>query len=184
MADPITILAAVSALSAAVGVAGAVTSANAQRASAESAANAADYNAAADNQRATVALQQGNANEEAQRRQASLAMGRQAGATAQSGVDLSSGSALDLYKQSATNAELDALNIRYGSQLQAQGLQSQTVLDSMSAQQSRNNASTAMTAGYLNAGAAALSSYGTYTSQKAQLNYAKNLKAGAGVSQG
>ncbi|SAL59690.1 hypothetical protein AWB71_03312 [Caballeronia peredens] len=173
MADPVTWLAVAGA---ALGTVGAITSANAQAASSESAANAARYNAAADQSRATVALQQGNANEDAQRRQAALALGRQSAASAESGVDLASGSALDLYKQSATNAELDALNIRYGSRLQAQGLQSQSVLDNMSAAQADSNASSAMTAGYLNAGASALSAYGTYTSRKAQLDYYKSNK--------
>ncbi|NOV24158.1 hypothetical protein E5S69_11610 [Cupriavidus necator] len=174
MADPITWLAVGSAV---LGATGAVSSANAQAASAQSAQNAAEYNAAASAQRATVAFQQGNANEEAQRRQAALQLGKQRAATAQSGVDLASGSALDLYQQSATNAELDALNIRYGAQLQAQGYQQQSTLDSLSAQQAGNNARSAMTAGYLNAGASALSAYGTYTNQKTQLALAqKGLK--------
>lgn len=179
MADPITILAVTAAASSVMGIAGAITSANAQSASAKSAANAAEYNAEVDRQRAAVAMQQGNANEEAQRRQAAIALGRQTAATAQSGVDLTSGSALDLYQQSATNAELDALNIRYGAQLQAQGLQQQGTLDTMTAQQQRNNARAATTAGYLNAGASALSSYGTYTNNQAAL-----AKARVGVSQG
>ena len=148
---------------------GAIKSAQAQSASAQSAANAADYNVMADQQRATVALAQGNTNEEAQRRGAALALGRQTAATSQSGVDLSSGSALDLYQQSATTAELDALNIRYGAQLQSQGLQSQSNLDQMTGTQQRSNATSAMTAGYINAGAAALSSYGSYTTNKARL---------------
>lgn len=173
MADPVTWLAIGSA---ALGAVGAISSANAQSASAQSAANAARYNAAADTARATVALQQGNANEESQRRQAALAIGRQNAAMAESGVDISSGSALDLYKQSATNAELDALNIRYGSQLQAQGLQQQSTLDTLSANQSDRNASSAQTAGYLNAGASALSAYGTYTTRQAQLDYYKANK--------
>ncbi len=181
MADPVTLLAVTAAASSALGIAGAVTSANAQAASQQSAANASDYNAEVDRQKAAVASQQGNANEEAQRRSAALAMGKQAAATAQSGVDLSSGSALDLYKQSATNAELDALNIRYGAQLQAQGFQQQGTLDTLSAQQARSNASSAMTAGYLNAGAAALSSYGSYTSQKAFIQAAQK---GGKFSQG
>lgn len=178
MADPITILAVTAATSSALGVAGAITSANAQSASADAAAAAADYNAAVSREKGQVALAQANANEEAQRRAGALALGRQAAATAESGVDLSSGSALDLYKQSATNAELDALNIRYGGQMQALGMDSQAALDSMSAQQSRNNSGAALTAGYLNAGASALSSYGTYTGQKAQINLAKSRAAG------
>lgn len=163
---------------AAVSAIGAIKSAQAQSAQADAAANAANYNALASQQRSTVALQQGNANEDAQRRQAAIALGNQNAAMAQTGTDLASGSALDLYKQSATNAELDALNIRYGSQLQAQGLQSQSTLDSMQATQDRRNASDAMTAGYLNAGAAALSSYGSYSTRQAQLDYYKSRPTG------
>jgi hypothetical protein len=163
---------------AAVAAVGALKSAQAQSQQADAAANAATYNALADNNRATVALQQGNANEEAQRRQAALALGSQTAAMAQSGTDLASGSALDLYKQSATNAELDALNVRYGAQLQAQGLQSQGTLDAMQATQNRSNASTAMSAGYLNAGAAALSAYGSYSTRSAQLDYYKARPTG------
>lgn len=163
---------------AAVSAVGALKSAQAQSAQADASANAATYNALADQSRATAALQQGNANEESQRRQAALALGNQNAAMAQSGVDLASGSALDLYKQSATNAELDALNIRYGSQLQAQGLQSQSTLDQAQATQDQRNASTAMTAGYLNAGAAALSSYGNYSTRQAQLDYYRSRPTG------
>lgn len=163
---------------AAVAAVGAMKSAQAQSQSADAAANAANYNALSDQQRSTVALAQGNANEESQRRGAALALGRQNASMAQSGVDLSSGSALDLYKQSATNAELDALNIRYGSQLQAQGFKSQSTLDAMQADQQRRNASTAMQAGYLNAGAAALSSYGSYSTRSAQLDFYKSRPMG------
>lgn len=170
MADPVTWLAVGSA---AMGAMGAISSANAQAASQNSAANASEYNAEVDRQKAAVAFQQGNANEEAQRRSAAITLGKQRAGAAQSGVDLASGSALDLYKQSATNAELDALNIRYGAQLQSQGFQQQATLDTMSAQQARNNASAATTAGYLSAGASALSAYGTYTTQKSQLALAK-----------
>lgn len=180
--DPITLLAATAATSSALGIAGAISSGNAASANAESAANAADYNAEVDRQRATVAYQQGNANEEAQRRQAAQVLGRQRAATAQAGLDLASGSALDLYQQSATNAELDALNIRYGADLQARGAQQQGVLDEMSASQQRMNASSALTGGYLNAGAAALSSYGSYLGQRSQMQLARS-RAG-GLAQG
>lgn len=163
---------------AAVAAVGALKSAQAQSQQADAAANAATYNALADNNRATVALQQGNAQEESQRRQAAIALGNQNAAMAQTGTDLASGSALDLYKQSATSAELDALNIRYGSQLQAQGLQSQSTLDAMQATQQQRNAQTAMSNGYLNAGAAALSTYGSYSSNSAQLDYYKARPTG------
>lgn len=75
--------------------------------------------AAMDKLEAGIALSQGYADEEAQRRQARQIMGEQAAAIAQSGggVGLE-----DLVRQSATNAELDALNIRYGARVKATGL--------------------------------------------------------------
>ena len=134
-------------------VAAAVLQAVGSISSANSAKNAANYNATLATQRQTVALQQGAANEDAQRRQAGQVLGRQAsGAADSTGL---SGTAIDNYQQSATNAEIDALNIRYGAQLGALSAGDEAAL-------SRAQASNAMKAGYLNAGAAALSAYGNY----------------------
>lgn len=59
--------------------------------------------------------------EEAQRRAARMAIGRQAAAQAEAGIG-TSGSAGLLLEQSAVLAELDALNIRYGGELRGKGL--------------------------------------------------------------
>jgi hypothetical protein len=59
-----------------------------------------------------IAGQQTSQAEEAQRREARQLMGAGRAAIAQSGVGFG-GSSADIMKQSATNAELDALNIRY-----------------------------------------------------------------------
>lgn len=64
--------------------------------------------------------------EEAQRRAARIALGRQAAAQAEAGIG-TSGSAGLLLDQSAVLAELDALNIRYGGELRSKGLLAQSL---------------------------------------------------------
>lgn len=132
-------------------------------ANAQAGADAATYNAAVGHQNAEAALRAGSANEEADRRKSAAEMGRLRAGMAENGIGLDSGTATDLTMQSSMNAELDALNIRYGAAQQAQALESGSVLDTMQAKQGRKNAKSAMTAGYLNAGASALSSYNAYT---------------------
>lgn len=122
-------------------------------ASAQAQRKAASYNAKVAANNAQIAADQANVNEDAQRRRAAMAIGREAaGAAAGSGI---SGTNADNLEQSATYAELDALNIRYQGQLGVQSDMNQATLDNMQGKAANE-------AGYLNAGAAALSSYGTY----------------------
>lgn len=93
--------------------------------------------------------------EEAQRRRSAMQLGAQRAASAQSGIDMTSGSLADLYGQSAINAELDALNIRYGGYKEAAGLAREATQQRYRAAQTRGLAA-------LTAGSAALSSYGSY----------------------
>lgn len=148
---------------AAVSAYGAIQNGKAQAATAQSQADAADYNAKVGQQNAEATLRAGSANEEAQRRKSAVEMGRLHAGMAENGIGLDSGTATDLTVQSSMNAEMDALNIRYGAAQNAQALQSGAVLDLASARNSRKQAKSAMTSGYLNAGASALSAYGTYT---------------------
>ena len=131
-------------------------------ASAQSTKHAAEYNAEVDKQRMDVAAQQGAANEDASRRRSGMVLGREAAALADSGTGLA-GAHADVYQQSATAAELDALNERYKGKLGFIGAQDQNQLDSMSA-------SAAERGGWFNAGAAALSSYGSYARFSRGLN--------------
>lgn len=156
--------------SAAVGAISSISQGNAAAAAARSQAQALDYNAAVERQNAQIALQQGNANEEAQRRQARRVLGAQRAGLTEAG--LSGGTAGDLVSQSAADAELDALNIRYGAQLQATGHLNSATLDQQQARQARKNASAAQTAGYIGAGAAALSGYGGYLNSQARIKAA------------
>lgn len=151
----------IAAASAAVSVVGAVAQANATK-------NAANYNATIADQRAGALREQGNANEEAVRRHAGMVLGSEAaGAADSTGL---SGTNADVFKQSATNAELDALNERYKGLTGALSAEDQAALDR---QQGRN----AMTAGYLNAGAAALSAGGSYLNASSRVQ-----RSGYGLS--
>lgn len=133
--------------------AAAVASVGSAVAGAQASRKSASYNAAIAANNAKVAGQQASVNEDAQRRRADMALGREAAGAADSGG--LSGTNLDTFQQSATNAELDALNIRYQGKLGVMTNDEQSTLDNM-------NSKYANEAGYLNAGAAALSSYGNY----------------------
>ncbi len=90
----------------------------------------ADYNARQQEVSAMVARDQANSREEAQRREARKLLGRSRAAVSQSGVGFG-GSSQDVYQQSALDAELDALNIRYQGELEARGLLEQAKIERM-----------------------------------------------------
>lgn len=150
------VLAWASVATAAVGAYSAIQAGKGQEAQYKSAQQAADYNAEMQRQNAAVARQQAGAREEAQRRQARQVLGEQRAALSQAGIGLS-GSAADVYGQSAANAELDALNIRYEGELDARGLLAQSQLTSYEGQVSGMNAKSAKRAGYVNAASSLLS---------------------------
>lgn len=98
-----------------------------------------------------IAARQGSEQEAQTRRQGSLALGREAAAAGTAGAGYG-GSAGRSIAQSALNTELDALNIRYKSQMQkwAYGAQAQNLQD---------EAKTARTGGFLRAGAQLLTGF-------------------------
>jgi hypothetical protein len=69
-------------------------------------------------EQAAVAQAQANRDETAQRRQSRQQLGTMAASMAQAGGGVDEG----VLRQSAVNAELDALNIRYAGQMRARGL--------------------------------------------------------------
>jgi hypothetical protein len=85
---------------------------------------AGNANAAALGQQANTAAAQGYADEQTQRRQARQLTGTQAAAVAQAGAGMG-GTTAKVIEQSGINAELDALNIRYGGLQKASGLLAQ-----------------------------------------------------------
>lgn len=82
---------------------------------------AASYGAQKDQAKANsrMALQQGNAAEEIQRRQIAVELGKQRAAGAQSGFDSSSSSMASLQSQNAAEMELDVLTKRYEARLRS-----------------------------------------------------------------
>lgn len=98
-----------------VQVAGEGVSAGSAIASGDAQRRAAHTNADIAKQRAETIAQQASVNEDAQRGRGAIAIGRGAAAASEGpGLD---GSNMDVLKQSATNAEMDALNIRYQGKL-------------------------------------------------------------------
>lgn len=163
-----TMMLVMMAASTAVAAYGAYQSGKATEASYEAQANADKYNAEIERQNAAAARQQAGAREEAQRRQARQFLGEKRAALSQAGIGLS-GSAADVYAQSAANAELDALNIRYEGEMQGRGLMAQSELSTYQGKANRMNAASAKRAGYLDAATTALSgatnAYGYYKTQ-------------------
>lgn len=130
--------------------AGSIMSGRAQRKASEQSAKLAEMNA----QRG---LREAGEAESRQRRMGRRALATQRTAVSQSGFSMS-GSMLDWLEESATMAELDALNIRYEGQARAD---SQRVGTQMDLAQGRD----AQTAGYIGAGANLLqgaAQYGQY----------------------
>lgn len=155
--------------SAAISAVGAIQQGNAAKAQADSQAQAAQYNATMAAQNADTAQQAANANEEAQRRKSAGDMGRMRAGLAENGIGFDSGTATDLTESSAMNAELDALNIRYQGKQQARDYKAQAAMGTQQAAAYNAAGNAAQTAGYLSAGASALSSYGRYSNYQARL---------------
>lgn len=145
---------ALAAISAGVGAVSAISQADAARRSAHTQADIA-------RQRAEVERQQASVNEDAQRRRANLQLGQLRAGMAQSGTALD-GTNADLYQQSAADAELDALNIRYGGDLAARSSLADANFRDM-------QASDASRAGLIGAATSALTAYGGYKRSTAKL---------------
>lgn len=79
------------------------------------------FNIKVEEQNAALSAQQTSAREEAVRRAARRALGQQRAAIAQSGTG-TGGTNAALAEQSTTNAELDALNVRYAGVLERMGI--------------------------------------------------------------
>lgn len=104
---------------------GSIQEGNARAAQLNSEGAQHDYNAQVAEQNAAIAWQQGVSTESAVRRRAAAILGAQAAVAGESGFGVGSGSALDVAKQSAANAELDSLNTMYGADIRARGFKMQ-----------------------------------------------------------
>lgn len=136
--------------SSAVGAAGAIQQGNAN-------AQAADYNAAVARQNSDIAMQQGVAASEAQKRDAERKIGSMIANYGASGVSAGSGSPLDVLADSAAMSTLDNLTVKYNYALKAAGFTNQATLAGMQAKNAR-------TSGILNASAFGLKGIGQFAS--------------------
>ena len=156
-AIPIILLAA----STAIAAYGAVQSGKATEASYKAQAQSDKYNADVNALNAQQATQEANAREELARRRARTVMGEQ---RASIGENLGSytGTALGVIEQSGTQAELDALNERYGGSMESRGLLAQSELNKYQAKGALMNGASARRAGYTSAASTLLSSASSY----------------------
>ena len=103
----------------------------------EANAQAAEYNQAIAKQNADIANQQGEAAMQSQQRSAARTMGAMRANYGASGVQSDSGSAMDVWADSARMATLDMLTIKYNSDLKAQGFTQQSKIMGMAADNAR-----------------------------------------------
>jgi hypothetical protein len=117
-------------------------------AQAKASSNASKFNARVADNNAVIAEQNAAADESRQRRAADRQLAQTRALVGAAGVTLE-GSPLEVLEDQAMEAELDALNIRYGGALQASNYRSQSQLG-------RSAARSAMTQGYISAGSSLL----------------------------
>lgn len=163
--------------SAAISTVGAISSGMTRSAQASQQADALDRNAALSDQQATQVFAQSAVRETAQRAQAAQQLGEQRAATAESGFDPNSGSALDTQVQSVRNAELDALQTRYQGILQGQSLEDQAQQDRYAARSARATARNSLIGGGISAAASLLGGVASYAKTGSSL-----FSAGTGGS--
>lgn len=120
---------------------------------------ASRYQARMLSQAARVEQQQAGAREEAQRRMARRVLGSQRAAFGQAGTG-TGGSAADVMAQSARDAELDALTIRYEGDLRARGMMAEAEGQRYAGRQARR-------AGYFQATGTLLGAAGDYAGKGA-----------------
>lgn len=147
---------------------GALADAGSKAGQYEAQGQAADYNAQISEANAGTARREAGAAEDLQRRRAAQVLAQQRGGRAQQPVDPSTGSAADVYRQSMEDAELDALNIRYGGEQRARGFLNQAESERFQGRVARANAKGARRQGYFNAASSILSSIGGYYSGQAR----------------
>ena len=161
MCEPATITLALTAVSAVVAAGGAIAQGQAQH-------KQASYQAAVERNNATIAgwqaedaTQRGKVEEQRQRLATARLAGTQRANMASSGLEVGSGSSLDVLMDTAQLGELDALTIRSNAEREAYGLRTQqsnlTAQSGLTRMAGRN----AQTAGYISAGSTLLSTAAT-----------------------
>jgi hypothetical protein len=139
-----------------LGAYGQMTTASATSAQLLMQANAMDYNAEVSRFMGRQALEASMSQQLAQRRGARKVLGRQRAAIAQAGIG-TGGSAADVVAESATLAELDAMNIAFEGAARFRAALTQADFDEANALSYRYGASAAKRAGRLGAARSLLS---------------------------
>ena len=123
---------------AAIAIAGAGVSAYGAIKQGQAAQAAADYNAKVSKQNADIALQQADVQAEQQRRQAKLQLGQMRANYGASGLQLE-GSPMEVLEDSARQAELDNLTIKYNGKLKAMGFNNDATLSQFEGENAKSN---------------------------------------------
>ena len=145
-------------MSAAAAAAGGIAAYQGAKATEASAQFDADLQA----QNARIARQEAGEAEDLQRRRARVALSSQRSMAAERGLSLASSSAWDLYRQSAVDAEADALAIRRKGEMQARGLEMQAAGSRFASKEAGKAARIGAGASALSVGGAAAGGYGDY----------------------
>ncbi len=148
-------------LAAVLAVAGGVQTARAQKAAGEAQAQADEANARIGRQQADQARQIGNMEEERQMRRVRAAVATQRATQAANGLDVNSGTALDLQAETAGFGTADALNLRSNAIRQAWGFEVGAVNDINSASAARAAGSNAATGTMLTTASQVAGMYGS-----------------------
>ena len=153
-----------------IGGVGQLQAAGAAAASAKYNASVADMNAKLADRAAKDALERGGIEEQKQRAKTAQILGQQQAGMAANGLDLTFGSPLDLLVDTAVMGELDALTIRTNAYREERDIRQQGANYRGQAGMYRAEASSAKTAGWLNAGGTVLGggaqAYGNYQKTK------------------
>lgn len=146
--------------SAAVGAVGAIQQGNAAAASAKYQAQVNENNAILAQRNAEDARKRGAVEEDEHRRKVAALQGRQTAVMAANGLDVTSGSPLDILADTGQMGELDALTIRNNSEREALGYQAQGMNFKAEANLDRMRGSAAKTAGTIGAVGSVVSGIG------------------------
>lgn len=152
---------AAAAVAAAVSAYGAVSTSEAQASEAKYQSRVADNNAIIAQQNASWAAQAGNAQAEQKQLQTRAKVGGIVAAEAASGLDVNSGTALDVRSSASELGELDAINIRSNAARTAYGYNVQSTSDQNQSQLDNFAASSDITSGEIKAGSSAIGAFGS-----------------------
>lgn len=168
------VFSALSVAGALVGAAGAVGQGKASAESAKYNAAISANNAKLAQQNATLAGQEGAANTEIEQQKTRAGLGEIKAAQAASGVDVNSGSSVDVRSSAAELGELNAITVRSNAVRQAYGYQTQAAGDTAQSQLDKQQSGYDSEAGDIGAGSTLLTQSGAALNSGLWSNQLKN----------